>query len=84
MTQEQSMEGYEQAEKLIESAIPRHTDDHWVFRLSNGNKFSVGKYKVNVVDGIEYPEGVRTEEEAIEIMSFNLLAPFQEAEDGEV
>lgn len=84
MTTEQEKEfGIARAEKLVESAIPRHTDDHWNFHLSDGQVFNVGKYKVNVVNGIEYPEGVNTEEEAIEIMQMNLLLPFLETEIDE-
>lgn len=84
MTKEQENEfGIARVEKLIESAIPRHTDDHWTFRLSDGQKFCVGKYVVKVINGTEYTEGVKTEEEAIEIMQSNLLAPFQQSEIDE-
>jgi len=44
-----------------------HTDNHWVFRLSDGTKCSVGKYRE--VDG--QVEGVKTEEEAVEILKAN-------------
>lgn len=44
-----------------------HTDNHWVFRLSDGTKCSVGKYVVN--EGVE--EGLRTEQEAIELLKQN-------------
>jgi len=44
-----------------------HTDNHWVFRLSDGTKCSVGKYAV--VEGAE--EGVQTEQEAIEVLKQN-------------
>lgn len=84
MDEVQRLQSYEEMEKMIESATLRHTDTHWVFILSNGAKYSVGKYVVKTIKGVEYPEGVKTEEEAIEIMTNSFLAPFQEVEDGEV
>lgn len=44
-----------------------HTENHWVFRLSDGTKCSVGKYVVN--EGIE--EGVAAERAAIEVLKQN-------------
>lgn len=44
-----------------------HTEIHWVFRLSDGTKCSVGKYAIS--EGVE--EGVRTEQEAIELLKQN-------------
>lgn len=44
-----------------------HTDVHWVFRFSDGTKCSVGKYR----DADGQVEGVKTEEEAIELLKAN-------------
>jgi len=44
-----------------------HTDNHWVFLLSDGTKCSVGKHTIS--EGIE--EGVATEQEAVEVLKQN-------------
>ncbi len=45
-----------------------HTQTHWVFRLENGSKHSVGKY-IQFEDGTF--EGVATEQEAIDLLLAN-------------
>lgn len=45
-----------------------HTPTHWVFRLEDGSKHSVGKY-IDFGDGTF--EGVATEQEAIDLLLEN-------------
>ena len=45
-----------------------HTSTHWVFRLPDGSKHSVGKY-IQFEDGTF--EGVATEQEAINLLLEN-------------
>ena len=45
-----------------------HTTTHWVFRLQDGSKHSVGKY-IDFEDGTF--EGVATEQEAIDLLLDN-------------
>ena len=45
-----------------------HTQTHWVFRLPDGEKHSVGKY-IDFEDGTF--EGVATEQEAIDLLLDN-------------
>lgn len=45
-----------------------HTETHWVFRLPDGSKHSVGKY-IQFEDGTF--EGVATEQEAIDLLLAN-------------
>ena len=46
----------------------QHTETHWVFRLEDGSKHSVGKY-IDFEDGTF--EGVATEQEAIDLLLDN-------------
>ena len=46
-----------------------HSDTHWVFYAENGNKYAFGKYFSEIRDGEPYEEGIKTEQECIDILN---------------